>query len=147
MPVQYLPPIYDTLVLAALKANASLTALIGGASTPRIYPQVAPASAIYPLVLYYFWSGGPMNMTPRADTDQRFTVAVWASGPAGYGATVPIFRQVFYTLHNSESTLSLSGWTVYHMRNEAIRRFTETEQGIQYYRYEGDFVLKASQDN
>lgn len=48
----------DAWIYATLKADATLTALIGGASAPRIYRGMAPLSATFPCVVFFYQPGG-----------------------------------------------------------------------------------------
>lgn len=48
----------DTWIYATLKADATLTALIGGSSAPRIYRGMAPLKAVFPCVVFFYQTGG-----------------------------------------------------------------------------------------
>ena len=48
----------DAWIYATLKADATLTALIGGSSAPRIYRAMAPLNATFPCVVFFYQPGG-----------------------------------------------------------------------------------------
>lgn len=130
----------ETWLYTTLKANATLTALIGGSTTPRIYSAVVPQGAALPAVVFQQMSGEDLLTLNayRVWSDLVYLVKGIAQA-GGFVALDGIAAQIDVSLHR------VSGTGVAACYRE--RPFTyvepETADGQQYRHLGGIYRIKA----
>ncbi|MFZ5719202.1 MAG: tail completion protein gp17 [Pseudomonadota bacterium] len=73
----------EAALTAALKANAALTALVGGAAAPRIHWDKLPARKAVPALILHQVASGPVQHTMRG----RVPTTEWVVQFDGWGGT------------------------------------------------------------
>jgi len=121
----------DKWLYATLKASSTLNAQIGGSSNPRIYSEIAPSSATYPLVIMKQMSARPVlgvGSTLIMFNEIWLVKAVdKAATSTALGAILNAVRTV---LHKASGTAT-SG-TIIGCAEEGSVRYSETDAGIIY---------------
>ena len=83
----------DQWLYATLKADATLTALIGGSTDPRIYADMIPAAASYPAVT--FQNQSTLDVIGATESTRIMVNGVWAVfGIAETGTWVGVLQDI-----------------------------------------------------
>lgn len=118
--------VFDTLA-----ADVTLTTLIGGASSPRIYQGSAPQGAVFPFVLVKHITSIPdlsKNGARRVWSQSLWEVTAVKDGRS-YSAISTIVSRLDVLLHSDEP---LNGPVLSFIRQMPVRRPAPPESGIIY---------------
>jgi len=132
-------PDVDYGIYQKLIASATITTLVGGAVTPRIYNLQAPIQSALPYIVFYHNAGGFDNLTPRGEYTFDYRVECVADS-----------RQVCYTVANACAThlhnndIPLTGYSNYSTKIGQVYSFIENDNGKQYWRKGFDIKIRYS---
>jgi hypothetical protein len=134
--------IYDTL-----KADAALTALIGGSSTPRIYSDVVPQDATFPCVRFDYTAGRDVRGGTLASTRIMVSGLYLIRGIAqqkGYGGTLAtIADRIDANFRASSGGPAGSDGVVFSAVREEPFRMQENDNGVQWRHLGGIYRIHA----
>lgn len=121
----------DKWIYATLKASSTLNAQIGGSSNPRIYGELAPSSATYPLIILKQMSARPVL---GVGSSLIMFNEIWlvkavdkATTETALGA---ILNAVRTSLHKASGTAT--GGVIIGCTEEGSVRYSEAVAGIIY---------------
>jgi hypothetical protein len=132
--------LYETL-----KADATLTALIGGSTDPRIFDTVAPAGSTYPLVTFGLQASTDVigaTENTRIMTNSVWTVVGWAETLTFVGVLQDIADRIDAVLHASAGGTADSA-TIFTAHRIQSLRLIEERDGRQFRRLGGLFRVFA----
>ena len=131
----------ETWLYATLKANTTLTALIGGSSAPRIYSAVIPQGAALPAVVFQQMSGEDLLTLNayRVWSDLVYLVKGIAQA-GGFVALDVIAAQIDTALHRTSGTGVAS---CYRERPFSYVETDEAGSGQQFRHLGGIYRIKA----
>jgi hypothetical protein len=130
----------DGWIYTTLKADSTLTALIGGSSAPRIYRGMAPLNATFPCVVFFYQPGGQ-------DVRGVGTINIMANGwwvikaidrDSSASDAATIAARIYTVLHGKSGTNVLAC-----TREEPIN-YVELLDGAQYQHVGGVYKLIVS---
>lgn len=133
--------IADTWVHATLKADATLTALIGGSHAPRIYRGMAPKDAVFPCVVFFYQPGG-------RDVRGVGTVNIMINGSwvikaidraTSASSAATIAARMYTLLHGQKGTVT--GGAVLACTREEPIAYVELLDGAQYQHVGGVYQI------
>ena len=117
----------DKFILATLKANASLVALIGGV-TPRIYPDVAPADTAFPYVLFAYQASAPPIEAigvERVAMDPTYLIQAVTKTTTWGGQSEQIVTAIDAAMHAKSGSVSGGGYVYIARRTTPYRDLEE----------------------
>lgn len=119
----------DVFIVNQLKADATLTAMIGGATTPRIYADVAPVGSAFPLVVFQVQAATDLMVVGafRIWANMLYLVRGIAETSSWMGTLGLIESKIDAALHSTEGT-NVNG-VVYSCVREGPYRLAETNDG------------------
>lgn len=124
----------EEAIYAKLKADSTLTSLIGGATTPRIFFSHVPSKTPYPYVVYHLIDGRIPHDSPRQDADYLYQIEAWGMS---FSSARAVHSAVYNVLNGN--TLGVTGWSNYSSKMRGVIADTEHEGGKQYYRQGGEY--------
>lgn len=132
--------IADTWVYATLKADATLTALIGG-SNARIYRGMAPQNATYPCVVFFYQPGG--RDVRGVGTFNIMVTGSWVikaiDRVTGASSAATIAARMYTLLHGQKG--SVTGGAVLACTREEPINYVELLDGAQYQHVGGVYQI------
>jgi len=135
----------DQWLYAAMKADSTLTALIGGSSDPRVYSELAPQQAAYPLVLFVNQSNiDVIGATENTRLHVQSIYAITGIDDTGtwVGDLQDIADRIDYLFHASTGGTADSA-TIYTSHRLQPLRLVEERDGRQIRRLGGLFRIYA----
>ena len=135
----------DQWLYATLAADSTLTALIGGATTPRIYADMIPAAASYPAVV--FQNQSTIGVIGATESTRIRITGVWAvfgiaETGTWVGALQDIADRVDSLLHASSGGTADSA-TIFTSHRIQGLRLLEERDGRQWRRLGGSYRVFA----
>ena len=135
----------DQWLFETLKADATLTALIGGSTTPRIYADMIPAAAAYPAVT--FQNQATTDVLGATEATRIMVNGVWAVfGIAETGTWVGDLQDIadrIDTLLHASSGGTADSLTVFTSYRIQGLRLLEERDGRQFRRLGGLYRVIA----
>jgi hypothetical protein len=122
----------DTFIYATLKADSTLTALIGGATTPRIYADMAPQGTPLPYIVFSNQSAVDlMGVGPgRVWTNALMWIRAIAE-TTSYGGTIGTLAERIDVVLQAASGSNSAGY-IWACVRERPMRLTEVTDGRTY---------------
>ena len=119
----------DVFITTRLKADATLTALIGGAVSPRIYADVAPTGVAFPLIVFQTMASSDLMVIGSARVWSNLLILCRgiAETSSWMGTLGQIESKIDAALHSTEG-VNLNG-IVYSCVREQPYRLAETSDG------------------
>jgi len=112
-------------IVATLRADASLTALLGG---PKLFDH-APASVAFPYITLGRTSAYDWSTATEEGSEHLVTLHVWSKG-RGRKQTLDILQRVRLLLHGQ--ALTLSGFALVNLRQEFAEASYDDEQDVEH---------------
>lgn len=138
-------PDLGSALVAKLRADATVQTYVTTAGTVRrIYRKQAPNSQLgnTPYIVWTDVTEMEPRMTPRDRIEALYQVEAWDKR-TGADAQ-PLFQAIHGALN--ETTLTVSGWTIYECVFVGKQEFLENVSGEQYDRIISEFRIKGSKD-
>lgn len=137
----------DTWIYSTLKADSTLTALIGGSTTPRIYNPLAPqeTTPVYPMVLIQMQSAvDMMGVGPyRIWSDMLYLVRGVHETTSYGGNLLTIAERIDTVLHAAASATNAYG-IVWNCVREQPFRLPDVRDGRNFRHFGGIYRIRAS---
>lgn len=114
-----------------LSGDATLTALIGGAVSPRLYSDLAPAGAVYPMVVFAALSGVPVAGVGPAIIMWNEIYAVKTIGQGAPLTSLETIADRIRTVLQAASG-SVTGGVVVACTAQGRARLTDVIEGVAY---------------
>lgn len=128
----------ETWLYTTLKADAALTALIGGATAPRIFSAVIPQEAALPAVVFQQMAGEDMLTLNAHRVWSDVTYLVKAVDQVnGFPALDAIAGLIDTALHRASGTGAAACW------RERPFAYVEQDGGVQYRHLGGIYRIFA----
>lgn len=115
----------ETAIYNALLSNSTISSTIG----TRVFADLAPVSATFPLVLLAFSSGGDDNETDLESVDVLYAVQAIATAAESANTLAEAIRTA---LHRADLTIS-GGWNSVRCEVQSPIRYVEQVDRKQYW--------------
>jgi len=146
------PVAADQWIYSTLKADATLTALIGGSAAPRIYNEQAPqgngTTPIYPLIIYQMQSAVDLMWVGprRVWSDMLYLVRGVAETSSYGGNLLTITERIDETLHATPNGDTNAYGVIWTCVGEQPFRLPEVQGGRNFRHFGRIYRIRASKE-